>query len=82
MERNLFFEFFLKTFYITPLLSLRIMKPRKTYEHSKLVAEAIEQLKSRFPPKIPMIKKGIDTLIEKEYLERDANDRQTLKYLA
>ena len=29
-----------------------------------------------------MIKKKIDTLIEKDYLERDENDRTVIKYLA
>ena len=58
------------------------MKTRKSYDHSQLVSEAITQLSSRFQPKVPAIKKVIDTLIEKEYLERDTSDRQLLKYLA
>lgn len=61
---------------------VRIMKTRKQCEHSQLVAESIEQLKARFQPKMPMIKKVIDTLIEKEYLERDPDNRNMLKYIA
>ena len=59
---------------------VRIMKSRKKMKHVVLVQETISQIKNRFTPKIPDIKKSIDQLIEKEYLERLEDDE--LGYLA
>ena len=47
---------------------VRIMKARKTLTHAQLVQETIQQSKARFSPHIPMIKKCIEQLIEKEYV--------------
>lgn len=56
------------------------MKSRKRMKHVVLVQETISQIKSRFAPKISDIKKSIDQLIEKEYLER--LEGEELGYLA
>lgn len=60
---------------------MRIMKDRKFLVHTELVNEVIKQLASRFQPKPAMIKQAIERMIEKEYLERDENDRRKLKYM-
>lgn len=59
---------------------VRIMKARKKMKHSQLVSECISQIKSRFVPKITDIKKCIEILLDKEYLERLEDD--DLGYLA
>jgi cullin 1 len=56
------------------------MKARKKMKHSLLVSEAIQQTKKHFTPKVSDIKKCIDILLEKEYLERLDDD--VLGYLA
>jgi cullin 1 len=56
------------------------MKSRKTMKHTLLVQETIQQIKSRFTPKIPDIKRCIEMLMEKEYLDRLDNDE--IGYLA
>lgn len=56
------------------------MKSRKTMKHNQLVSETIQQIKQRFMPKVGDIKKCIDILLEKEYLERLEGDE--LGYLA
>lgn len=59
---------------------VRIMKARKRMQHSALVAEVTEQLKSRFLPSPLVIKKRIEGLIEREYLARTPEDRYVLIY--
>lgn len=56
------------------------MKSRKKMKHVQLVQETISQIKSRFSPKVSDIKKCIDMLMEKEYIERLEGDE--IGYLA
>jgi len=61
---------------------VRIMKTRKSLDHQKLVLEATTQLMRHFKPDPKQIKKRIEDLIAREYLERDANNANHYKYLA
>lgn len=61
---------------------VRIMKSRRTLDHNNIVAEVTKQLQSRFLPNPVVIKKRIESLIEREFLERDKVDRKLYRYLA
>ncbi|KAG9159786.1 hypothetical protein Leryth_007796 [Lithospermum erythrorhizon] len=61
---------------------VRVMKSRRTLDHNNVVAEVTKQLQSRFLPNPVVIKKRIESLIEREFLERDEVDRKMYRYLA
>ncbi|KAK4264627.1 hypothetical protein QN277_025780 [Acacia crassicarpa] len=62
---------------------VRIMKSRKVLGHQQLVLECVEMLSSRtFKPNSKVIKMRIDNLMSQDYLERDADDSNTYRYLA
>merc|ERR1712129_164167 len=61
---------------------VRIMKARKKLRHQQLIVEVVHQLQARFNPDPQFIKQRIAALIEREYLERDADDRRLYHYLA
>ena len=61
---------------------VRVMKSRKEMEHNALIAEVTTQLTSRFVPHPNVIKKRIESLIERDFLERDKGNWRKYKYLA
>jgi len=67
--------------YVLDACIVRVMKARKTLGHSELIAEVLAQLHF-FRPDPPTIKKRIEHLIEREYLERDAANPALYNYLA
>ena len=50
---------------------VRIMKARKSLDINTLIAEVLRQLTSRFEPSTTDIKKRVEDLIERDFLERD-----------
>ncbi|KEH24997.1 cullin 3B [Medicago truncatula] len=61
---------------------VRVMKSRRVLEHNNVIAEVTKQLQARFLPNPVVIKKRIESLIEREFLERDKVDRKLYRYLA
>lgn len=59
---------------------VRIMKSRKRLNHSTLISEVMAQL--RFPAQSSDLKKRIEALIERDFLERDPDDPSVYNYLA
>lgn len=66
--------------YLMDAVLVRIMKARKTILHQQLIPQVLEQIKFHSQPSD--IKKRIESLIEREYMERDAKDRNRYNYLA
>lgn len=60
---------------------VRIMKSRKRLDHQSLVKECLQSL-HMFKPSPVVIKQKIEQLIEREYLERDPEDKSIYRYLA
>ena len=58
------------------------MKARKSLHHNDLIAEVTRQLSVRFTPAPQFIKKRIESLIEREYLERSLDDHRVYNYVA
>ncbi|XP_008802119.1 cullin-1 [Phoenix dactylifera] len=61
---------------------VRIMKSRKALGHQQLVMECVEQLNRMFKPDFRAIKKRIEDLITRDYLERDKDNPNLYRYLA
>lgn len=61
---------------------VRIMKSRKLLRHNQLIQEVLSQSKVTFAPSIGMIKKCIETLIDKQYIERTANSADEYSYIS
>lgn len=61
---------------------VRVMKSRRVLDHNNVITEVTKQLQARFYPNPVVIKKRIESLIEREFLERDKVDRKVYRYLA
>jgi len=61
---------------------VKVMKSRRRMTHVDLITESSKILSNKFNPDPLVIKKRIECLIEREYLERCKEDRKCYKYLA
>lgn len=67
---------------ILTILSLP-SRQRKELAHNLLITEIVTQLAGRFKPELPLIKKQIEDLINREYLERaEVTSQPAYRYLA
>lgn len=60
---------------------VRLMKSRRVLGHDDLIAEVTSQLRPRFSPDAVEIKRRIELLIDREYLERDELDMKVYRYI-
>lgn len=61
---------------------VRIMKSRRELSHSMLMTQVVQMLKDTFLPNVAMIKKSIELLIEKEYIQRKSECSSDYTYVA
>jgi predicted nucleic-acid-binding protein len=54
----------------------------RAYLCLQLVVEVVQQLSRMFQPEMRIIKKQIETLIDREYLVRDEDKQSNYKYVA
>lgn len=61
---------------------VRIMKMRKSLTHNLLISELYQQLNGQFQVKPVDLKKRIESLIDRDYMERDKNNANSYNYVA
>jgi len=61
---------------------VRVMKARNRLDWNQLQIEVINILKSRFTPDSKMLKKRLESLIDRKFMERDENDPKIIIYIS
>jgi len=61
---------------------VRVMKARNRLDWNQLQVEVISILKSRFIPDAKMLKKRLESLIDRKFMERDENDPKIIIYIS
>lgn len=59
---------------------VRIMKSRNIATQNEVIQETMKLI-NLFKPDIKLIRRRIESLMEREYMKRDANDRQKFIYI-
>ncbi|TDL24126.1 Cullin-domain-containing protein [Rickenella mellea] len=68
--------------YVIQANIIRLMKANKTMTYQALIREVMSQVARWFTPKIPDIKRAIDLLLEKEYIRRIVDAKDSFEYIA
>ncbi|KAG9048975.1 hypothetical protein FS837_011526 [Tulasnella sp. UAMH 9824] len=68
--------------YVIQATIVRVMKARKQLRNQQLIQEVTAQISQRFTPRVPDIKKAIDTLLQKGYIERVEGQPDLFNYVA
>ncbi|XP_038979951.1 cullin-1-like [Phoenix dactylifera] len=61
---------------------VRIMKSRKVMGYQQLLGECLQQLSHAFKPDVKVVKRRIEELIGREYMQRDKDDANVFYYVA
>lgn len=61
---------------------VRTMKARKVLSSQELLVECVEQLQATFKPKVKLMEKQIEDLISREFIERDKENPNIIRYVA
>jgi len=61
---------------------VRVMKARNRLDWNQLQVEVIKILSSRFQPDAKMLKKRLESLIDRKFMERDENDPKIILYIS
>ena len=61
---------------------VRLMKARKKLRFQDIVVETTKLVRERFEPAMRQIRREVEGLVERDYLERDEDDPHLLRYLA
>ena len=61
---------------------VRALKARRTLSYNDIVSQVFQQLRHHFRPTTEAVKQAIEVLIDKEFIERDEEDRTKYHYIA
>ncbi|KAI9216394.1 hypothetical protein BC828DRAFT_393644 [Blastocladiella britannica] len=61
---------------------VRVMKARRQLSHNELLMEVIRQCSKRFEVTPQMFKKQVESLLERDYLERESGQTNVYNYMA
>lgn len=61
---------------------VRVMKARNRLDWNKLQVEVINILQQRFVPNAKVLKKRLESLIDRQFMTRDENDPKIIIYIS